>query len=153
MDIKFEHDGMSFNVRCSCIVKDASGENVLLTHMRAIKGAFMLPGGRAEVLENTEEAVKRELLEELGLELDCKLISVQENIVRETKFHMIEFVFFSVIESFDFISLNDGWDKFKIVKLKDIESSDIRPKPVKALILLDKYDTITHNVNYDWGCL
>ncbi len=55
MDIKFEHDGMSFNVRCSCIIKNSVKENVLLTHMRAVDGAFILPGGRAEMLENTSE--------------------------------------------------------------------------------------------------
>ncbi len=151
MDIKFEHDDMKFNVRCACIIKDAAKENVILTHMRAVDGAFIIPGGRAEIMENTTEAVKREIYEELGLTLDCRLISVQENIVTETKFHMIEFVFYAEVENFQNIKTGDAWDKFEIVKIRDICDIDIRPKPIKNLILQDGYSEITHNVNYDWA--
>ena len=64
--------------------------------MRAIKDheAFILPGGRLEILENSYEAIRRELEEELGLELEYKLISIEENIVKDNKFHMLEFVFY-----------------------------------------------------------
>ena len=55
MDIKFEKDDFKFNVRSSCIIKDKEHRNVLLTNMRAVKDheAFLLPGGRLEILENS----------------------------------------------------------------------------------------------------
>ncbi|MGM9850183.1 MAG: NUDIX domain-containing protein [Bacilli bacterium] len=154
MDIKFEKDDFKFNVRSSCIIKDKNHEHVLLTNMRAVKDheAFLLPGGRLEILENSQNAICREIQEELGITLDYKLISIEENIVEDTKFHMLEFVFYAEIDSFDEIKcLDDGWDKFKIVQISDIENVDIRPKTVKGLIQQEKYNVITHNINYDWG--
>jgi len=154
MDIKFEKDDYKFNVRSSCIMKDKKHEKVLLTYMRAIKdhNAFLLPGGRLEILENSEEGILREIKEEVGLNIDYKLISIEENIVKDTKFHMIEFVFYTEIESFEMLTnLGDGWDKFEIVEIKDIDNYDIRPKSVKNLIKENSYNDIYHNVNYDWG--
>lgn len=71
--------------------------------MRAIKDheAFLLPGGRLEILENSQGVIGREMQEELGIALDYKLISIEENIVKDTKFHMIEFVFYGEIDSFE----------------------------------------------------
>ena len=154
MDIKFEKDDYKFNVRSSCIMKDKKHEKVLLTYMRAIKdhNAFLLPGGRLEILENSEEGILREIKEEVGLNLDYKLVSIEENIVKDTKFHMIEFVFYTEIDNFEMLTnLDDGWDKFEIVEIKDIDNYDIRPKSVKNLIKENSYNDIYHNVNYDWG--
>lgn len=108
--------------------------------------------GRLEILENSYETICRELEEELGIELEYKLISIEENIVKDNKFHMLEFVFYAEIESFGQIkTLDDGWDKFKIVEIKNIDDYDIRPKAMKKLIKENSYDYITHNINYDWS--
>ena len=113
--------------------------------------AFLLPGGRLSLLENSHDAITREVKEELGLSLDYKLISIEENIVKETKFHMIEFVYSAEIDSFDIIkSLDDGWDRFKIVDISRVDEYDIRPKTIKGLIKKDEYNAISHNINYDW---
>ena len=154
MDIKFEKDDFKFNVRSSCIIKDKEHKNIILTNMRAVKDheAFILPGGRLEVLENSYEAICRELEEELGIKLEYQLISIEENIVKDNKFHMLEFVFYAEIESFDIVkTLDDGWDKFKIMDISKIDDVDIRPKTVKKLIKQEKYNEIAHNVNYDWA--
>lgn len=154
MDIKFEIEGYKFNVRSSCIIKDKKHSKVLLTNMRAITEheAFLLPGGRLELLENSKEAIKREIEEELNLKLDFKLISIEENISKEDKFQMLEFVYYAEIDSFENIKIqNDGWDKFKIAEIKDIDNIDIRPKTIKNLIKCNEYSSISHNVNYDWA--
>ncbi len=154
MDIKFEVEGYKFNVRSSCIIKDKIHSKVLLTNMRAITDheALLLPGGRLELLENSNEAIKREIKEELNLELDFKLISIEENISKSNKFQMLEFVYYAELNSFDDIKLpNDGWDKFKILEIKDIDNIDIRPKTINSLIKCDEYSSISHNINYDWA--
>ena len=153
MDIKFEKDDFKFNVRSSCIIKDKEHKHVLLTNMRAIKDheVFLLPGGRLEILESSYDAVFREIKEELGIELEYKLISIEENIVKNTKFHMLEFVFYAEIDSFDNIKTPDnGWDKFKIVEIAKIDSVDIRPKTINKLIKKERYEEIVHHINYDW---
>lgn len=154
MDILLQKDDYKFNVRSSAIIKDKSHKNVILTNMRGTKAheSFILPGGRIEVLENSYDAILREIKEELGVELEYKLISIEENIVIETKFHMIEFVFYGEIDSFDNInSLDDGWDKFKVVEIDNIDNIDVRPKTMKVLIKQENYNEIAHNINYDWA--
>ncbi len=153
MDIKFEINGVNFNVRSSCIIKDKSHKQVLLTNMRAITDyeAYLLPGGRINTLENTKEGIIREIEEELGIKLEYKLISIEENISKETNFHMLEFVHYAQIDNFDILaSLDDGWDKFKIIDIEKIDELDIRPKTMNSLIKQDTYEKITHNINYDW---
>ena len=152
MDIKFEVNDYKFNVRSSCIIKDKEHHKVILTNMRGITDheAFILLGGRPELMENTEEAIIREIEEELNLKLTYRLVSVEENFVKENKFHMLEFVYYAEVENFDSIKcLDDGWDKFKIIEIKDIDNIDIRPKTVKELIKNDIYSNIFHNINYD----
>lgn len=154
MDIKFEVKGYKFNVRSSCIIKDKEHSKVLLTNMRAVTDheAFLLPGGRLELLENSEEAIKREIEEELNLKLDYKLISIEENIAKSNKFQMLEFVYYAEIESLENIEFpNDGWDKFIIVEIKYINNIDIRPKTINNLIKCAQYSGVSHNVNYDWA--
>ena len=154
MDIKFEVNDYKFNVRSSCIIKDKEHHKVILTNMRGITDheAFILPGGRPELMENTEEAIIREIEEELNLKLTYKLVSVEENFVKENKFHMLEFVYYAEVDNFDNIKcLDDGWDKFKIIEIKDIDNIDIRPKTVKELIKNDISSNISHNINYDWA--
>lgn len=121
--------------------------------MRAITyhEAFLLPGGRLNIMENSKDAVYREIKEELGISLDYKLISINENIVKINKFHMIEFVYYAEIEDFNIIkTFNDGWDNFSIFDISNIENLDIRPKTIKKLIKQDSYADVTHNINYDW---
>ena len=154
MDIKFEVNDYKFNVRSSCIIKDKEHHKVLLTNMRGITDheAFILPGGRPELMENTEKAIIREIEEELNLKLTYRLVSVEENFVKENKFHMLEFVYYAEVDNFDSIKcLDDGWDKFKIIEIKDIDNIDIRPKTVKELIKNDISSNISHNINYDWA--
>ena len=65
---------------------------------------------------------------------------------------MLEFIYYAEIDNFSLIkTLDDGWDKFKIVDLNEIDNYDIRPKTVKELIKQEKYEKINHNINYDWG--
>ena len=154
MEIKFEQDGLKFNVRSSCIIKDKNHKQVLLSDMRGVKThkAYILPGGRLDVLENSKEAVIREIQEELGVDINPVLVSVEEIIEKSTNFHMLEFIYYAEIDNFSLIkTLDDGWDKFKIVDLNEIDNYDIRPKTVKELIKQEKYDKINHNINYDWG--
>ena len=154
MEIKFEQDGLKFNVRSSCIIKDKNHKQVLLSDMRGVKThkAYILPGGRLDVLENSKEAIIREIQEELGVDINPVLVSVEEIIEKSTNFHMLEFIYYAEIDNFSLIkTLDDGWDKFKIVDLDEIDNYDIRPKTVKELIKQEKYEKINHNINYDWG--
>ena len=65
---------------------------------------------------------------------------------------MLEFVYYAEIDEFSLIkTLDDGWDKFKIVNINEIDNYDIRPKTVKEIIKNELKSNIKHNINYDWG--
>ena len=65
---------------------------------------------------------------------------------KEELYHLL------IEDNFESIELpNDGWDKFKIVEIKDIDNIDIRPKTINNLIKCEEYSSISHNVNYDWA--
>lgn len=154
MEIKFENDGYRFNVRSSCIIKNKMHDKVLLSRMRGVEGCYILPGGRPDILESTHSAISREMNEELGfsLDLDYKLISVQEDFNEKVNFHMLEFVYYVEVDDFDFIdNVDQSWDKFEVIDINDIESVDIRPKTLNSLIKQNCYNNLNHGINYDWG--
>ena len=83
--------------------------------------------------------------------MEYRLVSIEENIVEKNKFHMLEFVYYAEIESFQIIrKLDDGWDKFKVFDINNIDNVDIRPKTIKEMIKKDTYENVTHHINYDW---
>ena len=152
MDIQINQKNCRFNARSSCIIKDKN-QQVVLSRMRGIESheTFILPGGRLELLESSNDSIKREIKEELGLDINSyKLIAIEENMNEKINFHMIEFVFYAEAESLNNIT-SDGWDKFIIAKIKNIDNYDIRPKSMTKLIKQTTYDVIEHHVNRDWG--
>lgn len=105
--------------------------------MRAVDGAYILPGGRVELLETTIAAIKREINEELGLsiEQEYKLVSIEEDFNQSINFHMLEFVYYTEVDNFDFLNNTDqSWDQFEIFDINNIDNIDIRPKTIIKLI-------------------
>ena len=45
----------------------------------------MLPGGRIEFGEDSKSAIKREIIEELGYDIDFNICSIQENFIDNNK--------------------------------------------------------------------
>ena len=83
--------------------------------------------------------------------MEYRLVSIEENIVEKNMFHMLEFVYYAEIEDFSIIkTLDDGWDKFKIFDINNIDTVDIRPKSIKEIIEKKIYENVTHHINYDW---
>lgn len=66
MDISFSHENQKFNYRvCAMII---SGNRILAMHDER-SPYFYLPGGRVKMGETAEQAVVREIWEELGVTL------------------------------------------------------------------------------------
>lgn len=69
-----------FNLRAAAVVRH--GDFVLL-HRRETDAFWALPGGRVEIGETAEAAVRREVREELGVDVQaCALRAVVENFFR-----------------------------------------------------------------------
>ena len=77
MDITIDVEDYKLNIRAAGIIIH---NNKLLTHRNVNSDHYALPGGRVEIGENSEETIKREILEETGKEIEIKgYISTIEN--------------------------------------------------------------------------
>lgn len=91
--IRLEKDGRVFNHRVVGVVLD---EGWTLLHKSVEEDFWTFPGGRVELLEPSAEALHREMLEELGVEVSVgRLLWVVENFFeyQEKKFHEVDFYF------------------------------------------------------------
>ena len=79
-----------FAVTAGAIVSDERGRVLLLRHVLRAGSGWGVPGGFLKAAEQPEEAVRRELREETGLELD----SVELAFVRALEHvHQVEIIF------------------------------------------------------------
>ncbi|WP_459502662.1 NUDIX hydrolase [Bacillus sp. C1] len=89
MDLTFKLDKTCFNYRVGAICKH---DNKMLMLQDEGEDFWYVPGGRVQMLESSEVAVKRELKEELGVNIDVKrLLWTVENFFTydEHEFHEI----------------------------------------------------------------
>ena len=75
--VSFRSEGRTFNFRAAAVIVE--GGRVLL-HQAGYEDFWSLPGGRVEMLEDSRAALRREMQEELGEEVDVgRLLWVGEN--------------------------------------------------------------------------
>lgn len=138
-DICFNQGNMKFNFRVCCIIEN---NGRFLLHRRKTDSFWNLLGGRVKFGELCEDAIKREIKEEIGC--DCKIdqvVKVCENFFRfkDTTFHEILVIFKVTLLD----ELKEGCIENKLVIewfLKDeLESILIKPEFTKEILLEDKY--------------
>ncbi|MDQ3547746.1 MAG: NUDIX domain-containing protein, partial [Chloroflexota bacterium] len=91
--LRLAQDGMRFSVRVGAVC--LCDGHVLLAGTEA-DGFWILPGGHGELLERTDDTIRRELREELEVEVEVgRLLWVVENffIYAGVRSHSISFIF------------------------------------------------------------
>lgn len=114
--ITFERDNNKFNFRVAGI---AIHNNRILLHTTEKDDFWNLPGGRVEFNESTEQTIKREIKEELDIEVQMsKLLFVNEDFFEYEDKHYHEIGFYYLID------FPDGHEVFKKVgEFKGIEDN------------------------------
>ena len=79
MNIDFVNEKYRFNARSSAIIYNTNKTKVLLFNVGDNRDFYMLPGGRIMHFENSKDAIKREIKEELGWLLEYDFCCIQEN--------------------------------------------------------------------------
>jgi ADP-ribose pyrophosphatase YjhB (NUDIX family) len=97
--ITYEQNNLCFNVRTIAII--FNGDKVLLQTVEG-DGHWLLPGGRAELLEPAVDGIRREMREELEVEIEVeRLVWVVENFFETAgkPIHQIAFYFLATLPS------------------------------------------------------
>lgn len=81
MNLDYEINNNRFNARVSAIIYNYDKTKILLFKMKD-RDFYRLPGGRIELNEDSLSAIKREIIEELGFQLDFQLCAIQENFLK-----------------------------------------------------------------------
>ena len=159
MDIKIDTPNEHFKFRVVGIVEH---NNKYLVVKIADNNFYCLPGGHAEIGEDTETAILREMQEELGYTIKIKrLAGIAQNLFKgknDKNFH--EFSYYYIVEpenkenvnpnDYEIIENDKGEFKklvFKWLTLEEFRSVDFRPNFAKELLTQNK---LLHVINkYD----
>ena len=155
MDLTIDIKDYKLNIRAACIIKH---NNKVLLHKSDDKDHYCLIGGRVELGENSENTIRREIIEELGKEIDItRYVSTIENFFEfeGSKYHEYMFVYEAEFKNEkdklieDTLCNIEGKDylKYYWVDLKDIDNVDIKPKVIKDILKDGKYPV--HKMNID----
>ena len=133
-------ENKKFNFRVGAFVFDKSNNYVLL-HRKINSNYWMLPGGRVEYVESTDEAISRELKEELGLNISGQLTLITENFFDNgnLKTHEIDFDFLCnynevISNEFEFSGLEGKYLIFKWVRKENIDNYNLIVQSEKDFI-------------------
>ncbi len=117
--ISFEVGKDKFNFRVSAIILDEKKER-FLTNTREHIDFCVLPGGRVEMGEETPVSLKREFIEELGVEIEIVgLKAITENFFEfdNKNYHELQYLY--VVKLLD-KSIENNEGRFVGVENKDI---------------------------------
>lgn len=128
--IDFFLKSKSMRVRVAALIQDSKGKILLVQQQKKKSGYWLLPGGGIEFGESGEEALKRELKEELSLEVSyTEFLLLNESIDPNKKRHLIQIVFLTKVR--ELLPVLNAKEKaisgFGYFSPKEILSMDLRP--------------------------
>ncbi len=122
----------------SAIIFNPEGK-ILLCKSHKWGNKYVIPGGHIELGEKMEEALKREILEETGLNIyDIRLIGLKESIYSDTFHEKKHFIFIDYLcktDSSD-VLLNDEAETYEWVDINEIDHYDLGGFIKKLLLKL-----------------
>lgn len=139
-----------FNARCSAIIFNKDKTKVLIFKINDGRDYYLLPGGRIEFNETSINAIKREIKEETGFDLDFNLINIQENFVEKSDVQIMQYDFcFSSIyygKTIDkFQCLDNGGQTFYWIDIEKVDNYLILPK-ISVELIKRQDNKILHSV-------
>lgn len=153
MDLTLDVGEYKLNIRAAGVIIH---NNKILAHKNTNSDHYALIGGRVEIGENSEDTVKREIMEETGKEVETiGYISTIENFfeMQGKKYHEIMF-----IHKVEFINQQDkqiqetiknieGKDylQYEWLDIEKIDQYNILPKIIKEILKEEKFPV--HRIN------
>jgi len=141
--LTFDRGDLCFNYRAVGVI--LSGDQVLI-HKSERDSFWTLPGGRVEFMEPASDAIKREMLEELGIDICIeKLLWIVENFFKYNNKSYHELAFYFLISSSrdstfyaqtqPFKGIEEGRDLiFQWHEVEALENIELYPKFLKKAL-------------------
>lgn len=106
--------------------------------MKSLKwrGKYVVPGGHVELGESLEEALRREIKEETGLDIyDIEFVCIQEFVYDEAFWEKRHFIFldYACRTDSEEVRLNDEGESFVWVSLEEALELSIEPYTERAI--------------------
>ncbi len=153
-DLSIIIDGVKFNFRVGLLVKK---QKQVLVECNPDYDFVVLPGGRVKTLESSEEALIREINEEMKIDLtnyNLEFIGIDENFFKldNIKYHELYFIYKIEIDENNDI-FKDGMNNYdskanyyKWVNILDLKEVNLLPK---SLINIIDSNGIHHSIQKD----
>ena len=139
-DIKYKNENFNFAYRVSAIIYNADETKILLFYGNDMD-FYMLPGGKVKEQEKSEDAIKREIFEELGYEnLEFNFAGVSEELIAEKDTYIQEITltykckYNGEIMDNSFKSKESDWINFKWVEISELNEYNIHPSKISLLV-------------------
>lgn len=143
-DIRYKEDNYQFHYRTSAIIYNKDKTKILL-FKSSNRDFYMLPGGKVNELESSENALKREVKEETGLGIniiDFKCFSECVVTDKEMTYQQVEAIYEASyndeIINDEFNGLEGNWILFKWFNIDDLDNVLIEPKGIKDILKNNK---------------
>lgn len=140
MDIKYQKDNFQFLYRVSALIYNEDESKVLLFNVEG-RDFYLLMGGKIEQLEESIEAIKREVKEELGFEnIDYSFLGVSEEFVHAKGFYnqqlnlIYKGIYHGDIIETKFKGLEGDWINFEWIDVDKIDNYKIYSNRIKEII-------------------
>lgn len=151
MDLEYKVGNDSFNARVSAIIYNKDKTKVLLFKIDD-RDFYLLPGGKIKFNEDSLSAIKREIKEETGFDLEYKLYRIEENFLERDNENIMQYCFCykaiyeQEINETEFKCLDCEGQNFYWIDINNLDNIKVFPKINFEYI---NSNDINHVVNKD----
>lgn len=126
----------------ACFIRNAKGELLLVRRAKEpAKGTLDLPGGFVDMFESGEEAARREVKEETGLDItDCRYLFSLPNLYMYSGFevHTLDMFYECRVDNFDHVHAEDDAADIIILRPDELVPADFGLHSIQQAIPLYK---------------
>ena len=152
-DVSVMFDDIKFNYRVGLIIE--KNDQIIIESSRVVDFS-LIPGGRVKTLESTSQAMKREIKEEMGIDIEESEI-VGKGLIQSffkldnKRYHELFFIYKLTLNNDDtrFDNVSDNLDSktnyYQWINKNTLEENNVLPNALKDIIDSNEFKTIIIN--------
>jgi ADP-ribose pyrophosphatase YjhB (NUDIX family) len=152
-DVSVMFDDIKFNYRVGLIIEK---NNQIIIESSRVVDFSLIPGGRVKTLESTSQAMKREIKEEMGVDIEESEI-VGKGLIQSffkldnKRYHELFFIYKLTLSNDDtrFDNVSDNLDSetnyYQWINKNTLEENNVLPNALKDIIDSNEFKTIIIN--------